>query len=501
MLTITDVSFSYDSRPVFRGLSLSFGSHWTALAGANGTGKSTLVRLINGELSPDTGSISTDGTIAVCPQTSEEAPACFSDPEILNSGEFFSLLSKLEIGDDWIERWDTLSGGEKKRCVIADILIRRPGVLVLDEPANHIDQAAMKLLVNTLGGFTGMGIIISHNMAFLESLAVSTVLLTAEQGAPSRAFVFAAPPLAAFAEFEKEQGGKRERKAMLAAETRRIERAQKDAVREAAQDKEQRMSKRGLDPHDSNTREKINLARLSGRDKTGGKKAAALQTVFLKKETELRETDALGLRKTGAGLRGKKSARPVLLFLERGEIRAGGAYAIAHPDLEIKNDSRIVITGGNGSGKTSLLEYIVRNINAEGLSLWYLPQELSGDQRAAALEKLRALGEKDRGGVLSVVYRLGSEPEAVLGTHNLSPGEARKLCFAFAMLEGVSLILLDEPTNHMDAVSASALTGALGEFEGAAVIVTHDQVFAEKAGKTFWQIMRRGNAGFLSVST
>jgi ATPase subunit of ABC transporter with duplicated ATPase domains len=476
---------------VFQDISLSFSDHWTALVGANGTGKSTLIKLISGLLVPDSGSISGGGTAVVCDQDRETLPDCFSDPDIVNDRAFFSLLSQLQIGEDWADRWETLSGGEKKRCVIADILIRKPTVLILDEPANHIDESTMKLLTVSLSTFEGTGIIVSHNMAFLNGLASSTVMLVA--GPPdtgSRVFSYSAPPLDAIAEFEKEQEGRRERKLQLAAETKRIDRAKKDAVREAFQDKNTRMSKKRLDIHDSDTRGKINLARLTGRDKTGGKKVASLEAVHAKKEMELQGMDAMGLRKTGAGLRGQKSERPVLFYLEEGSITvAGGAYILAHPALEIKNDSRIVITGNNGAGKTSFLEYIAANL--KGLSsYWYLPQELSERSREDALDAFRALNEKEKGMVLSLIYRLGSEPSAFLTTQHLSPGEARKLFFADAMMRGVSLILLDEPTNHMDTVSADALACAIQEFEGAAVLVTHDRIFAEKTGNVFWKIER-----------
>jgi ATPase subunit of ABC transporter with duplicated ATPase domains len=107
------LSFSYDSRPVFQDISLSFGDRWTALVGANGTGKSTLIKLISGILVPDSGSISGGGAVVVCDQERETLPDCFSDPDIVNDRAFFSLLSQLQIGEDWADRWETLSGGEK----------------------------------------------------------------------------------------------------------------------------------------------------------------------------------------------------------------------------------------------------------------------------------------------------------------------------------------------------------------------------------------------------
>jgi ATPase subunit of ABC transporter with duplicated ATPase domains len=495
---------------VFKDESFSFGNRWTALIGANGTGKTTLLKLISGVLVPDSGTITVDGggggnsggffggNIAVCAQDRESPPDCFFDPDIVNDRAFFSLLSHLGIGDDWVGRWDTLSGGEKKRCVIADILIRKPDVLILDEPANHIDEATMKLLANALLTFEGTGIIVSHNMAFLNGLATATVMLVAglsDNG--SCVFSFSAPPVLAVAEFEKEQEGRRERKQLLTIEAKKIERAQKDAVRDALQDKNKRMSKKHIDLHDSDTRGKINRARLTGRDRAGGKKAAMLETAFSKKEAELQDMSAIGLRKTGVGLNGQKSSRPVLFYRESGKIKISDTYTLSHPALEVKNDSRIVITGNNGSGKTSLLKHIADS--QKGPAYWYLPQELSEQSRRAVMQNVNALKEKEKGALLSLVYRLGSEPQAILATRHPSPGETRKLLFAEAMLRGVSLILLDEPANHIDAVSADALASAIREFEGAVILVTHDHIFAEKTGNVFWRIERHNNEGQIII--
>jgi len=104
-------------------------------------------------------------------------------------------------------------------------------------------------------------------------------------------------------EFEKEQEGKRGLREYLAAELKRLERVRKDAVREAIQDKNRRMSKKNLDIHDHDARAKVNLARLSGRDRTGGRKAAALEMALGRNETALHAVDAVRWHKIGAGLR------------------------------------------------------------------------------------------------------------------------------------------------------------------------------------------------------
>lgn len=117
-----------------------------------------------------------------------------------------------------------------------------------------------------------------------------------------------------------------------------------------------------------------------------------------------------------------------------------------------------------------------------------------------ALSALRALGPGDRGRALSAVYRLGSEPKSLLSTDLPSPGETRKLLFALALLRGVSAVLLDEPTNHMDAVSAVSFAEALADFEGAVVFVTHDEAFAGRLARERWRLMREGRRTVLTVT-
>ncbi|MDR1218749.1 MAG: ATP-binding cassette domain-containing protein [Treponema sp.] len=493
---LQNISFSYDSRPVFSRLSLTFGPGWTALIGPNGSGKSTLLKLIAGELAPDSGVISAPKAL-ICPQDMDAAPDCFSDPDILNTPAFFAMASRLEIGDDWADRWNTLSGGEKKRCIIADVLIRKPEVLILDEPANHIDASTMDLLSHELSRFEGVGVIVSHSMDFLNALCAATVILeptdsgSGANSAGSRAVLIAAHPATALASLEKEHNFLRERKRELASAVKALARAQKDAVRTAEQEKRARMSKRHVDIHDSDTRGKINKARLTGKDRVGGKKAAALESVLEQKRSGLEGVHVKGLRKTGAGLRGQRMERPVLFALPAGATAiAGNTLTLRHPGLEIANDARIVLTGDNGCGKTSLVDYILSAVSLPPRSIWRLHQELSIEDRRAALRRLHDLNNEERGAALSVVYRLGSEPDALLTTQALSPGEARKLLFAFAMLQGVSFIALDEPTNHLDALATAAFADAINEFSGAALLVTHDRFFAEKAGKTEWRLRR-----------
>jgi ATPase subunit of ABC transporter with duplicated ATPase domains len=358
----------------------------------------------------------------------------------------------------------------------------------------------MDVLARELSRFEGIGIVVSHTMDFLDALCDSTVMLE-RSGQGSRAARIAARPIAALAEREQEQRFLREQKLSLASQVKKLDRAQKDAVREAEQTKKAKLSKSRLDPKDSSGRAKINLAVLSGRDRVGGKKAAALESALDRKRAAVDAVHVAGLRKTGAGLSGQRLERPLLYTAPAGAANiAGGALLLEHPALEIRNDSRIVLMGDNGCGKTSLVEHILPAVHVPARAVWYLRQELSARDRAEALDQFHALNNDERGAVLSVVYRLGSEPDAFLSTRALSPGEARKLLFGFALLRGASLIVLDEPTNHLDALAVNAFADAITEFEGAAVIVTHDRFFAEKTGRLFWHITRSGSGARLEIT-
>ena len=183
MITLKDISFSYpdSAETLFDGFSATLGgtASWTCVAGANGCGKTTLLKLIAGMLLPLSGAIKC-GSAVYCAQNSTELPdntyALFWDADN-ETRRFFSLLG---IAADQLDRWETLSGGEKKRVQIACALAERPSVLLLDEPTNHLDAVSKELIVNALKSFNGTGLIVSHDRAFADMLCTATLYVYRE---------------------------------------------------------------------------------------------------------------------------------------------------------------------------------------------------------------------------------------------------------------------------------------------------------------------------------
>ncbi len=157
--------------------------------------------------------------------------------------------------------------------------------------------------------------------------------------------------------------------------------------------------------------------------------------------------------------------------------------------------------GANGSGKTTLLETLVGRMRIPEERLLYLPQELDARQEFDLLDRVRALLPEMRGRVLTVLAALGVDPDRLLASRSLSPGEARKLMLAFALGRQVWALVLDERTNHMDLPGVERLEAALATYPGTLLLVSHDEVFAQRCTQWVWRLDRVGadDVGELTV--
>jgi ATPase subunit of ABC transporter with duplicated ATPase domains len=253
-----------------------------------------------------------------------------------------------------------------------------------------------------------------------------------------------------------------------------------------------RLSKKHIGANDSDARGKINLARLSGKDRTASDQYKRMKNRLARSDQALAAVDVPARRKQGITLPAAQARMDRILAIPGGTIALGGeGRRLSFPDLLIRPNERIALTGPNGAGKSSLIRYMVERIPGH-LGILYIPQELSAGEGTAALEGIRRETEKNRGEILARYSRLGSDPGLLLQSRLPSPGETRKLLIAGGVFSNPALIIMDEPTNHLDLNSIRLLEETLAEVPCALFLVSHDEVFLRALTKRRWEIDRRG---------
>lgn len=514
-IQITKLNFSYpfSHTNLFEDFSLSIQDGWTCVAGSNGSGKSTLLKLIAGILNADGGKISAGGDSVYCAQDCSEIPenlynAFWSDDNEVR--RFFSILC---VTEEMLERYESLSGGEKKRIQIASALAEKPALLLLDEPTNHLDSKTKTMICGALKAFSGTGIIVSHDRDFADSLCTKTIYLYNEAssfaGGSERTLYDTYPCGLSKALELRESAGQRSRGQWEKLNEKASSEKARSAKLEAQNQKAKaRLSKKVIDSHDHDAQAKIDLARISGKDRSTGDAKARLQSQIRQTENERDSVKKALKRKEGFSLSESDFKKSILVDEE---LLRAGSYSLKIPHMEIKGGTKIALTGENGSGKSLFVKHVISLLEKAGRQneVLYLPQEISSEETEEILTEFYGLEESERGQVLSTLYRLGSEPERLAflrsesmteesqGAGVLSPGELRKLMIALAVQKPLSLLILDEPTNHMDITSVKALENALASLDCAMIVVSHDSHFLEKISNETLAAKREGNCGSL----
>lgn len=506
-LQFSRVSFSYDgSSPVFSDVSFSLGPGWSGVVGANGSGKSTLLALAARILQPNSGTVSGPSDRFVCAQPTEKAPDRIEDFFNAFDERSIDLMRRLELEFEWLYRWQTLSDGERKRVQIAVALWLAPDLLALDEPTNHIDADAKDLVLDAIARYDGIGLLVSHDREFLDSVCARCVFLRAGTATVRPGGITAGLEQAGREKIAAERALDDARRRTASLESETVNR------REIARSQQRRRSKAGLAIKDHDARFKRNLARYTGKDGTGGKLLRQLDGRLAAAHAELdtKEAEAAAARSgdpSGVSLSGTTSRADSIFRLGAGEILIGDRV-VRCPELSVSRRDRVVLLGPNGSGKTTLIKRIAATLpepKAETPfvrgTVVFLPQELDAAERRSVRAWLDSLPNADRAVVFSGVHRLGSDPERLLESPFPSPGEARKTIIASAELVNSTMLVLDEPTNHLDLPSIILLEAALAAFEGAVLFTSHDERFVETvaAGGARWILEPTPDGSVLTV--
>ncbi len=496
-LKFVGVSFSYHTlhQPIVSSLTIHFSKGWTGVVGPNGAGKSTVAKLAAGILTPTLGSVVAENELRAlyCEQDTADPPAGIDDFIVKSDSLSGKLSSMLAIENDWACRWHTLSHGERKRMQIALALWSQPDILALDEPFNHVDSATKRLLLASLETYEGIGILVSHERELLDSLCHSCLFMR-----PGYAVLRRGNFSEGYA-CQRLEDSVRERNYRLALDKHRNLKKRAASLRRREDGKTGKLSKRNIAKHDHDAKGRIDAARLTGKDKIGARKVKVLEARADRLGNEASSLYFRQRKTDGILFRGERSRRDSLVKIEKQGISMGPVKKLQVPDINVSPGDRIAITGGNGTGKSTLVGIIVRQLSLLPEQVVYIPQEIDAHLWKRTQDAMRGLDGGGLGLLMTAVHRLGSEPERVIRSEMPSPGEKRKMMLALGLLKSPSVIIMDEPTNHMDMPSIQCIEKALQLFDGALIIVSHDRVFIKNTTSITWEIVSDGTKSELKL--
>ncbi|MCW2765078.1 MAG: transporter related protein, partial [Nocardioides sp.] len=471
LLNLERVSKSYGVRPLLTDVSLGIGAgERIGVVGRNGDGKTTLLEVMTGLEPPDTGRVSMSrGLLIGYLHQGDELVDTHSVREAVLGGRedhewaadprMREVVEVLLAGVELDRTVLGLSGGERRRCSLAALLLGDHDLIVLDEPTNHLDVEAVAWLAQHVRGLSSALVVVTHDRWFLDEVCqwtweVHDGVVDAYEGGYA-AFVLAK--------------AERTRQAS-ASETRRQNLARKELA----------WLRRGPPARTSKPRFRIDAAN------------ALIEDVPPPR-------DRMELQKFATQRLGKD-----VIDIEDADLTRGEKRLLAHATWRLGPGDRVGIVGVNGAGKTSVLSLLAGDLSPSAgrvkhgrtIAIQHLTQQLDDldpeGRVLATVEAIRRITKTTDGGEItasSMLERFGFTGDRLTArVGDLSGGERRRFQLLRLLLTEPNVLLLDEPTNDLDIETLNVLEDFLDGWPGTLVVVSHDRYFLERVTDSVWAL-------------
>ncbi len=527
-ISVSHLSFTWpDGTPVLANLSFTLGSSRFGLVAANGGGKSTLLRLLAGELAPLAGAIEVSGDLGYLPQHLVLDPetrvadvlgvtdtlraldailAGNADPVLFECVDgnwdlrerIGATLARVGLPEASLQRrMSTFSGGEAMSLALAALLLRRPAVMLLDEPTNYLDLTARRRLRDALADYRGCVLVASHDRVLLDDMEQIAELQ------PSSLRLYGG----GFGGYRQVAGAERQAleqrvhhlRRELHREKREMQRARERAERRAGS-ASRMLGDAGLPRIVAGNRARAAQVSAGKADDVHGCRVDGVRTQLLH---AAQLVDAASVPEFSLPTT-RVAANRLVFGCERLRIRQGGCMLFGEDgvSLTVRGPERIAILGDNGVGKTTFLRILAGELEPTEGTLRRGPGRVAHlSQRLEHLDPLLtvadnlarstpAMSGQERSDLLAQLQFRGTRMHLTAGA--LSGGERLRAALACVLHadEAPNLLLLDEPTNNLDLDAIAQLEQALRAYEGALVVVSHDLQFLDAVGLTRRLLLR-----------
>ncbi|MED3465224.1 ABC-F type ribosomal protection protein [Bacillus thuringiensis] len=373
------------------------------------------------------------------------------------------VANGLQVTDLFSRVFTELSGGEQTKVSLAYMLLQKPDLLLLDEPTNHLDLFAVEWLEQFLKEYTGTVMVISHDRYFLDE--VVTKIFDLEDG---EIHVYHTN----YSQFVEEKEERLLQEFQAYQEQQKKIKKMKEAIKRLRE-----WANQANPPNEGLHKRARNMER-------------ALERIEKLKRPIL-ERKQMGLQFEGQ----ERSGKDVVVMKEVSKGFAGRPL-FEQANLHVRFQERAAIVGRNGTGKTTLLKLLLKEINPDvgeirigsSVKIGYLSQHTYGNVKSNVLEAFReyvAVTEGEARHILANFLFYG--PAVFKKVTQLSGGEKMRLRLAQLMYQDINFLILDEPTNHLDIESREVLEEALEQYNGTILAVSHDRYFLNKLfEKTYW---------------